>query len=74
MDSNRRDNSFFATGMAFKIFSTAWVILGLLAFIYSLYCFGKSGSAVDKILGLVLSIFFGPLYFLYVYFYKSYCK
>ena len=51
-----------------------WSLFGLIAFITSIVCFTRSGSAFDKVMGLLLAIFFGPLYFLFFAFSGSYCK
>jgi hypothetical protein len=51
-----------------------WALLGLIAFITSIVCFVRSGSLLDKIIGLLLALFFGPLYFLFFGFNSSYCK
>jgi magnesium-transporting ATPase (P-type) len=56
------------------IFLFAWVFLGLIAFVWSLYCFRKSGSTEQKLLGFLLAIFLGPLFFIYFRFSKNYCK
>ncbi len=55
------------------IFVVIWVILGLIAFITSIICFGFSGSTTEKILGLIISLLFGPFYFIYFYLNKNYC-
>ena len=51
-----------------------WVIGGIIAFIYSLMCFGYESSILEKIIGLLLAVFTGPLYFIYYSFNKNYCK
>jgi len=56
------------------IFLFAWVFLGLIAFVWSLYCFRKSGSTEQKVLGFLLAVFLGPLFFIYFRFSKNYCK
>jgi len=56
------------------ILVVVWVLSGLIAFIYSLYCFSKSGTTGEKILGLLLSMLIGPFYFIYLYVSSSYCK
>lgn len=68
------EKKLFGLGIGIAIFAIIWAILGIVAFIYSLVCFGKSGSSLDKIVGLLLAIFFGPLYFIYLIFNKSYCR
>jgi hypothetical protein len=49
-----------------------WAICGLVAFIWSLICFGKSGTTAQKIGGLVLSLIFGPLALIYIVLMKEY--
>ena len=61
-------------GLGLLAFIIIWVVLGIIAFIYSLICFGKSGSGLEKVVGLVLAIFFGPLYWIYYIAVKNYCK
>ena len=56
------------------VLASIWGITGMIAFILSLICFGYSGTIGQKILGFIISIIFGPLYFLYYYFSQSYCK
>ena len=34
-----------------------WIVLGIAAFIMSIICFGRSGSAVQHVVGLLLAIF-----------------
>ena len=51
-----------------------WFLVGIVAFITSLVCFGKSGTTLDKVMGLLLAIFFGPFYFIFFAFNKSYCR
>ena len=51
-----------------------WAIAGFAAFITSIICFGRSGSTEEKIIGLLLAIFFGPFYFLFYAFNQGYCK
>jgi len=56
------------------IFCICWSVVGLIAFIYSLVCFGKSGSLGQNILGVVLAVLFGPFYFIYYASSKTYCS
>ena len=53
-----------------------WTLFGLIAFVTSIVCFDASftGTASDKWLGFVLALVFGPLYFIYIAFQKSYCR
>lgn len=56
------------------IFVFAWAALGLAAFIWSLVCFRKTGTIEQKVLGLLLAVFIGPLYFIYYKYSPTYCK
>ena len=55
-------------------FMVIWSIAGILAFVMSLFCFAYKSSITEKLLGLVFSIFLGPLYWIYYYYNKSYCN
>ena len=61
-------------GKGLIIFICVWIFIGLVAFILSLVCFARSGSTFEKIIGLLLAIFFGPFYFLFYVFNKGYCR
>lgn len=54
--------------------SVLWALMGLAAFIYSLICMGKTPSMGKSIIGVVMSVLFGPLYWIYWYFDKDYCR
>jgi len=60
--------------IATYIFVLLWGLIGLIAFIMSLICFGRSGTLIEKIIGLLLAIFFGPFYFIFYIFNNSYCR
>lgn len=57
-----------------SIFIFLWVAVGIAAFIMSILCFGRSGSNSQHIVGILLSIFFGPFYWIYFLAVKSYCQ
>ena len=61
-------------GIGYINFIFLWLIAGLVAFIMSLVCFGKSGTTTDKFIGLILAFLFGPLYFIFFGLNKSYCR
>jgi hypothetical protein len=69
-------NTESAKKFSFAIIALAifWIILGFAAFITSIICFGRSGSIYEKIIGLLLAIFFGPFYFLFYAFNAGYCR
>jgi hypothetical protein len=56
------------------MFILVWVVGGIAAIIMSLVCFGFSGSTTEKVIGLLLAFFLGPLYFIFYAVSKSYCR
>ena len=56
------------------IIGLIWWIMGFIGFIWSLVCFGKSGSTAQKIVGLLMALFLGPFYFIYYFVDKTYCR
>lgn len=59
--------------IAIYVFMLIWIVSGFVAFIMSLYCFGRQGTITEKIIGLLLAIAFGPFYFIYYMSSKTYC-
>ena len=51
-----------------------WVILGIIGFIMSIICFGRSGTTGQHIIGLLIAIFFGPIYWIFYLAVPDYCK
>jgi hypothetical protein len=51
-----------------------WVVSGLFGFIASIVCLFYESSPGEKILGVVLSIFTGPFYWLYYILNTNYCN
>lgn len=73
--NNDKDaKKFLGLSLSIAIFAIIWALFGFIAFIWSLVCFAKSGTAIDKIIGLLLAFFTGPFYFIYLIFYKQYCR
>lgn len=56
------------------IIIVAYGVIHAWAVIKSLLCFGKSGSTAEHTIGLLLAIFLGPIYFIYLYANKDYCN
>ena len=58
------------------IFVVIWAVLGVGAFVMSLVCFSKKGTAngSSNVIGLLLAIFLGPFYWLYYFGSGTYCK
>jgi hypothetical protein len=67
----KNDNTVKSVG----ILVVLWVLLGLIAFIMSLVCFTRKGTMAQNIVGLLMSVLFGPLYFIYYFMMKDkgYC-
>ena len=77
MESDNQKLKVSGVGIVILIFGIIWFVAGLAAFITSLVCFGRSGETSDKVIGLLLAIFLGPLapfYFVYLGFNKRYCR
>jgi hypothetical protein len=64
----------FGLWLTMMIFGILWAIAGLLALLWSILCFGKSGSTGQKVAGILLAIFFGPFYFIYYWTVQNYCR
>jgi hypothetical protein len=73
MSEKKKDDE-TTTVQVFGIFMFVWITLGLSAFVWSIYCFGKTGSMLQKFIGLLMAVFFGPLFFLMYKFSPTYCK
>ncbi len=56
------------------IIAIVWVILGIIGFIMSIVCFGRSGSTGQHVVGLLIAIFFGPIYWIFYFVVPDYCK
>jgi hypothetical protein len=55
-------------------FVLVWIVAGLIAFVMSLVCFARDGTAVEKIAGFLLALVFGPFFWIYYFMSKTYCK
>lgn len=61
-------------GMIFiLIILFGFFIAGIVGFIMSLICFGYEGETSNKIVGLLISFFTGPFYWIYYAFNTEYC-
>lgn len=69
----QKQNHSLFTFSFFSIFILLWLIIGTIAFIYSLFCLTRKGTTTSKIIGLLLAWFLGPFFFIYLKFNKSYC-
>jgi hypothetical protein len=66
--------NFIGSHVAVIIFAVAWVLAGIIAFVFSLVCAGKTPDAARIFLGILIAIFFGPLYWIYFFVDKAYCR
>ena len=62
------------TYVLWSIVAFVWVVAGIASFFVSIMCFGLSGSMTQKIFGFILAIVFGPIYLLYWWVSKDYCR
>jgi hypothetical protein len=62
------------TVQIFGLFIFVWTVMGLIAFVWSIYCFGKKGTIFQKIFGILMAMFLGPLFFFYYRYSPTYCK
>lgn len=51
-----------------------WAILGITGFIMSLVCFGRSGTTSQHVIGLLITLFLGPFYWIFYFAVPDYCK
>ena len=58
----------------FLIFMSTWIIVTIYAIVKSFICAGKSGTTAEKIIGILLAIFLGPFYLIYLSSIDGYCK
>lgn len=74
-DSDDESNtSSTVTSWFIVIFMFAWIVAGIIGFLWSITCFGKSGTMAQQWTGLLLAIFFGPLFWIYYFSVKKYCR
>jgi hypothetical protein len=72
MDERERETQI--TVQIFGLITFVWVMIGLVAFLWSIYCFGKTGTIFQKIIGIIMAMFMGPLFFFYYRYSPTYCK
>ena len=60
--------------VAFLVVGTLWSLIGFIAFITSIVCVFKNSTLIENVIGLLLSIFLGPLYFFFFFLSSTYCS
>jgi hypothetical protein len=68
------DSIGFIGSILFIIIWLLWLIGGLAAFITSIICFSYKSGDNQNLIGLLLALFFGPFYWFYYAYSKSYCN
>lgn len=72
-DTEPKDESWSTTMAVFLV--GVWIILGMLARVWSVVCFGLEGSFHDKWIGFLTAMILGPFYWLFYSFVPSdYCS
>jgi hypothetical protein len=61
-----------ATG-AVLVLVVAWVVAGIVAFVHSLMCIGKTPALWRGIMGVLVALMVGPFYWVYWYIDDEYC-
>ena len=72
--TNEKEDNKSSLKIVISIIIAIWVILGITGFIMSIVCFGRSGTTTQHVVGLLLSIFFGPIYWIFYLVVPDYCK
>jgi hypothetical protein len=72
--TNEKEDNKSSLKIVISIIIVIWVILGITGFIMSIVCFGRSGTTTQHVVGLLLSIFFGPIYWIFYLAVPDYCK
>ena len=57
----------------FSVLALIWFFAGIAAFFASLVCMFYNSSIADKVVGFLLALFFGPLYWGFYIYKASYC-
>jgi len=73
-EKDEKEKETQTTIQIFGLFAFVWTMVGLIAFVWSIYCFGKKGTIFQKIFGMILAMFMGPLFFFYYRYSPTYCK
>ena len=73
-EKDEKEKETQTTIQIFGLFAFVWTMVGLIAFVWSIYCFGKKGTIFQKIFGIILAMFMGPLFFFYYRYSPTYCK
>jgi hypothetical protein len=58
----------------FLIFMSMWFIVTIYAIVKSFICAGKSGTVAEKVVGILLALFLGPFYLIYLSSMEGYCE
>ena len=51
-----------------------WFLIGIIGFLLSLVCFGRSGTIIQKLGGFGIALLTGPFFWVYYFLDTSYCR
>lgn len=61
-------------GVTLGTLAVGWVLLGIAGFVYSIICVGKTKSIWKSLWGITVAVMMGPLFWVYYYVDKDYCR
>lgn len=56
------------------VIAIIWLGAGIAGYIISILCWKYTGTKKQKIIGIVIALLTGPIYWLYFFLSKNYCK
>lgn len=62
VDVRERAARLFRTSVAVLVAGIVWLVLGLGAVFTSIHCLAKGGWVPSNVIGVLLAVFLGPLY------------
>ena len=65
-------NRLFALLIA--VIAIIWLGAGIAGYIISIICWNYTGTKKQKIIGIAIALLTGPIYWLYFFLSKNYCK
>ena len=72
--TNSEEDKKSSSKTVISIIIFVWAILGFAGFIMSLVCFGRSGTTSQHVIGLLITLFLGPFYWIFYFAVPDYCK
>lgn len=69
-----RWNTFLWMIVTLLILALTWFALGAAAWVTAIMCFQRSGTFVDHLLGFLVAILTGPLFWIFYFVRSGYCR